>query len=164
MGWHYDFYKIYKTKQEDVELWSGKSVDMLPNHLQFLYQVDGYAEHSLDKMISEIKEYLLPIKMMIDEEEYMGYLAILYPVVKATSEAFEVDYKSPRKGYYHYVKLTNHKAKQMIKFVINQKMLMGQNELLMADKNEYVLGSLGKKNKYKHYPGKLRNIVYFYYH
>lgn len=33
MGWYYDFYKVYKTKKEDAEMWDGKSVDELPDHL-----------------------------------------------------------------------------------------------------------------------------------
>lgn len=39
MSWHYEFYKVYKTKPEDADLWRGRSTDDLPDYLQF-FQVN----------------------------------------------------------------------------------------------------------------------------
>ena len=150
MGWYYDFYKIYKTKQEDVDIWNGKNTDELPEHLEFICKDFNDCE------AEEIQKYLLPITMVIDYIEYNGYLATLYPVALFGRSAWEVEYKSPRPGWYHYVKLTNSRAKRMIKFAYNSSTFFHERP------HECLEGYLGKRNKYKHYPGKLRNIVYYH--
>ncbi len=160
MGWYYDFYKVYKTKKEDAELWNGKSVDELPDYLQFFCK--EYDNSDNQNQVEEIQKYLLPVTMTIEDIEYHGYLATLYPVALFTREVFEVAYKISRPCWYHFVKLTNSKAKEMLKFAINVK--LGFNYLPESvDKEDYRKGILGKDNQYKKYPGKLRNIV-FYHH
>ena len=59
MSWYYDFYKIYKTKQEDVDLWNGKKVDELPEHLQFFCKEFDNSDYK-DEVV-EIQKYLLSI-------------------------------------------------------------------------------------------------------
>lgn len=160
MGWYYDFYKVYKTKQEDVELWNGKSVGQLPDYLQFF--CNEYDEIDEDNQLEEIQKYVLPAMMIIDGVEYQGYLATLYPVAFFLREVFEVVYKVNGPCWYHFCKLTNSKAKKMLKFCINRRLEYGY---FSDDFNieEYKNGILGKRNRYKRYPGKLRNIV-FYFH
>ncbi|MCR4868315.1 MAG: hypothetical protein K5889_02415 [Lachnospiraceae bacterium] len=93
MSWYYDFYKIYKTKQEDVTLWNGRQSEDLPDHLRFL--CEEYDDNDEHDGFEEIMEDILPINMYVEGKEYQGYL--------------------------------------------------------------------GVKNKYKLYPGKLRNIVFYHY-
>ena len=154
MSWYYDFYKIYKTKQEDVDLWNGKKVDELPEHLQFFCKEFDNSDYK-DEVV-EIQKYLLSITMIIDGIEYNGYLATLYPVALFGRSSFKVEYKSPRSGWYHFVKLTNSRAKRMIKYAYNSGSFFHERP------HECLEGYLGKRNKYKHYPGKLRNIVYYF--
>lgn len=156
MSWYYDFYKIYRTKQEDAELWSGKSTDELPYYLKF------FCKEFDNSDVEEIQKYLLPVTMKIENKEYQGHLATLYPVAVFSKEAFEVKYKITRPCWYHFVRLTNSKAKEMLKFAINVK-FNAYNFPETIDKEEYRKGILGKDNQYKTYPGKLRNIV-FYHH
>lgn len=150
MGWYYDFYKIYKTKQEDVDIWKGKSTDELPEHLEFISEEFDGTE------VEEIQKYLLPTTMVIDNTEYDGYLATLYPVALFGRSAGLVELKSPRSGWYHFVKLTNSRAKKMIKYAYNLA------DYFHERPHECLEGYLGKRNKYKKYPGKLRNIVYYH--
>lgn len=154
MGWYYDFYKIYKTKQENVDLWNGKEVDELPEHLHFFCKEFDNSDNKNE--IEEIKKFLLPITIIIHDNEYNGYLATLYPVALFGKSAWELEYKSPRSGWYHFVKLTNSRAKRMIKFAYKAEQFFHERP------HECLEGYLGKRNKYKHYPGKLRNIVYYH--
>lgn len=83
--------------------------------------------------------------MTIEDIEYIGYLATLYPVALFTREVFEVAYRISKPCWYHFVKLTNSKAKEMLKFAINVKIAfdcLPEN----TDKEEYRKGILGKKS------------------
>ena len=102
-------------------------------------------------------EDILPINMYVEGKEYQGYLATLYPVAHFGRDAFEVAYKSPRKCWYHFVRLTNSKAKKMIKKAFYDY------KYFFDRPDECLAGYLGKKNEYKLYPGKLRNIVFYHY-
>lgn len=152
MGWHYDFLKIYRTKQQDVDFWNGKSIDDLPDHLQFFSVLSKYDYEKSE--LTEIQKYLKPIAMLEDGVLCQGYLGTLYPVALFTSCAFEVENKIHRSGWYHFVKLTNSNAKRMIKYAFNC------SNCLAEYSDECLEGYLGKKNQYKRYQGKLRNIVY----
>lgn len=153
MSWYYEFYKVYKTKPEDVLLWEGKDTDSLPEHLQFFSSESAYSVEQSE--ISEIQRYLEPITMMEEGKRLDGYLGTLYPVALFGRTAYEVKYKSPRNGWYRFVKLTNSKAKKMIRFAFCACNWFCERPPEVLD------GYLGKKNEYKKYPGKLRNIVYF---
>lgn len=141
MGWYYDFYRVYRTKQEDIDAWQGKSVQELPSHLQFFSQESKYDYEKSE--LEEIVRFLLPITMIEDwdgdsAKECRGYLATLQPLVLLTSSAYEVEYRVPRSGWYHFVKLTNRNAKKMLKIACVEK-----------EKFERLVG-----NK------KIRNVVY----
>lgn len=155
MGWCYDFYKVYKTKQEDINIWNGKSDDDLPKHLRFLCAAYDYEDD--EGGIKEIKECLLPINMYVDNNEYQGYLATLYPIALFGKDAFMVAYETPRDCWYHFVRLTNSKARKMLKRAFNDSFARYHYS------QEVLSGYLGKQNKYKQYPGKLRHVV-FYHH
>lgn len=158
MGWHYDFYKVYKTKKEDAEMWNGKSEDELPYYLKFFRKEYDNSDDQIE--VEEIQKYLLPVTMSIQDIEYHGYLATLYPVALFAREVYEVAYKAARPCWYHFVKLTNSKAKELLKFAINVDMNFPHTQNI--DKKEYIKGVLGKDNQYKRYPGKLRNIVLYH--
>lgn len=155
MSWHYEFYKVYKTKPEDADLWWGRSTDDLPDYLQFFSSESEYSRQQSE--VEEIQKYLHPITMMEEGKVCKGYLGTLYPVALFGSLAFEVQYKIPRSGWYHFVKLTNSNAKRMIRYAFRSS---NRN---FKHPYECLAGYLGKKNEYKRYPGKLRNIVYFMY-
>ena len=72
MSWYYDFYKIYKTKQEDVTLWNGRQSEDLPDHLRFL--CEEYDDNDEHDGFEEIMEDILPINMYVEGKEYQGYL------------------------------------------------------------------------------------------
>lgn len=149
VGWCYEFYKVYKTKPEDCFLWCGKDVDLLPDHLQFFSNESTISAGQSD--IDEIRKYLEPITMMEEGRALSGYLGTLYKIAAFGRNSYEVEYKSPRSGWYHFVKLTNKRAKRMIRFAFR-----------FSNRPKVALdGYLGKKNEHKHYPGKLKNVVYF---
>ena len=160
VGLHYDFYKVYKTKPEDVELWEGKQREDLPYYLQFF--CDEYDDSDNHDQLAEIQNLVLPISMFIEDREFQGYLATLYPVADFGKSAWKLAYKSPRNGYCHFVRLTNSRAKRMLKFAVNDFIYINFFGWSINDLEEYRNGILGKKkNKFKHYHGKIRNIVFY---
>ena len=152
MSQYYEFYKIYRTSGQDVEAWQGKPVEELPEHLQFFSKESEYDDRNCET--EEIQKYLRPIVMEEDGKNLRGYLGTLYPVVIFGKGAYEIEYKMRKSGCGRIVQLTDSEARRMIKYAFR------------ACKDYYDLpeeeleGILGKKNAYKHYPGKLRHIVY----
>lgn len=152
MGFYYEFYKIYKMKPEEASEWYGKVSEELPEHLQFFSKESVYALEQSE--VDEIQVFLQPVTMLEDGRSCRGYLGKMFPVACFGKEAYETEYRAPRSGWYHFVKLTNSRAKRMIRQAYHSA--GGCN----STKCEYMSGRVKKDSGSRGYPGKLRHIVY----